>query len=80
MGFRGLIVTAALNMGAVTNIEQSGLMAAMAGCDQLLMPIDDVKVIMDILTELKRNEEFKKQIYNSVKKIIKLKICLNKIH
>jgi beta-N-acetylhexosaminidase len=54
-------------------------MAAMAGCDQLLMPIDEVKVIMDILTELKRNEVFKKQVYNSVKKIIKLKICLNKI-
>ncbi len=79
LGFRGLIVTDALNMGAVTNIEQSGLMAAMAGCDQLLMPVDEVKVIMDILTELKRNEVFKKQVYNSVKKIIKLKICLNKI-
>ena len=73
LGFKGLIVTDALNMGAVSTIKNNGLLAAMAGCDQLLMPIDEEKVIMDILNEIQKNEDFKLQIYNSVKKIIKLK-------
>lgn len=80
LGFKGLIVTDALNMGAVANLEHNGLMAALAGCDQLLMPIDEKKVIIDILSEMGRDEAFKRQIYESVKKIIRLKLCLNKIN
>ena len=80
LGFKGLIVTDALNMGAVSAIKNNGLLAAMAGCDQLLMPIDEEKVIVDILSEIQKNEGFKEQIYDSVKKIIKLKLCLNKIN
>ena len=74
LGFKGLIVTDALNMGAVANLDFNGLMAALAGCDQLLMPIDEKKVIIDILSEMGRDEAFKRQIYESVKKIIRLKI------
>ena len=80
LGFKGLIVTDALNMGGVVNIESNGLKAAQAGCDQLLMPINEEKVLMDILNELHNNEIFKTQIYSSVKKIIRLKICLGKIN
>ena len=80
LGFKGLIVTDALNMGAVSNINNNGLLAAMAGCDQLLMPIDEEKVLTNILNEISRNEDFKKQIYGSVKKIIRLKICLGKVN
>jgi beta-N-acetylhexosaminidase len=80
LGFKGLIVTDALNMGAVSSISNNGLLAAMAGCDQLLMPIDEEKVLMNILNEISKNEEFKLQIYDSVKKIIRLKLCLRKIN
>ena len=80
LGFKGLIVTDALNMGAVSSISNNGLLAAMAGCDQLLMPIDEEKVLMNILNEISKNEEFKLQIYDSVKKIIRLKLCLGKIN
>lgn len=80
LGFKGLIVTDALNMGGVVNVESNGLKAAQAGCDQLLMPINEEKVLMDILNELYNNEIFKTQIYSSVKKIIRLKICLGKIN
>ena len=37
-------------------------------------------VILDILSEMGRDEAFKRQIYESVKKIIRLKLCLNKIN
>jgi beta-N-acetylhexosaminidase len=80
LGFKGLIVTDALNMGGVVNVESNGLKAAQAGCDQLLMPINEEKVLMDILNELYNDEIFKTQIYSSVKKIIRLKICLGKIN
>ena len=80
LGFKGIIVTDALNMGAVSAIKNNGLLAAMAGCDQLLMPIDEEKVLMDILNEIHTDSTFKVQIYDSVKKIIRLKLCLNKIN
>ena len=37
---------------------------------------DEEKALFDILEELNKNEQFKQQIYASVKKIIRLKICL----
>ena len=80
LGFKGLIVTDALNMGAVSSINNNGLLAAMAGCDQLLMPIDEERVLMNLLNEIYKNEKFKLQIYESVKKIIRLKLCLGKIN
>ena len=77
--FEGLIVTDALNMGGVANLENNGLKAAQAGCDQLLMPINEEKVLLDILKLIEKDQTFRKEIYNSVKKIIRLKICLGKL-
>ena len=79
LGFKGLIVTDALNMGGVANLENNGLRAAQAGCDQLLMPIDEEKVMLNILKAIENDQIFKEEIYNSVKKIIRLKICLGKL-
>lgn len=76
LGFKGLVITDAMNMGGVVNVKHNGLKAAKAGCDQLLMPVDEEEVLFDILQEMKENAEFRNGIYNSVKKIIKLKICL----
>jgi len=76
LGFKGLIITDAMNMGGVVNVKHNGLKAAKAGCDQLLMPVDEEEVLFDILQEMKENAEFRNGIYNSVKKIIRLKICL----
>ena len=77
--FKGLIVTDALNMGGVANLENNGLKAAQAGCDQLLMPIDEKKVLLNILELIEKDQTFRKEIYDSVKKIIRLKICLGKL-
>ena len=79
LGFKGLIVTDAMNMGGVSNIEHSGVKATMAGCDMLLMPVEEEQDVYDILAEMKSNESYRQQIYNSVMKIIRLKICLGLI-
>ena len=79
LGFKGLIITDAMNMGGVVNLENCGLLAAQAGCDQLLMPVDEEKDIMDILKAIELDSTFREQVYSSVKKIIRLKVCLGKI-
>ncbi len=76
LDFRGLVITDAMNMGGVRNVPQCGLKAIMAGCDQLLMPVEEMQDVYDILNEMQVNQDFKQQVYTSVKKIIRLKICL----
>ena len=49
LGFKGLVITDAMNMGGVVNVEKCGLKAAQAGCDQLLMPVDEEEVLFSIL-------------------------------
>jgi len=76
MKFKGLVVTDAMNMGGVTPIPNCELKAAQAGCDLILMPVNEEKALFDIVNEMQSDEAFKKQIYASVRKIIRLKICL----
>jgi beta-N-acetylhexosaminidase len=80
LGFKGIVITDAMNMGGVVNVKQSGLKAAKAGCDQLLMPVDEKQVLFNILSEIKKDEDFKKEVYKSVKKIIRMKICLGTLN
>lgn len=79
MKFNGLVITDALNMGGVVSIPNCELKAAKAGCDILLMPVNEKKAVLDIVSEISKDEQFKQQIYASVKKIIRLKICLGLI-
>lgn len=80
LGFKGLIITDAMNiMKAVTYIENAPLKASMAGCDMILMPVNEIETMKMILKEMDINEEYKQQVYQSVKKIIRLKICLGMI-
>jgi beta-N-acetylhexosaminidase len=76
LGFKGIVVTDAMNMGGVIAVKNSGLKAAMAGCDMLLMPVKEQNDIFDIVAKMNEDRAFKAQVYESVKKIIKLKICL----
>lgn len=80
LGFKGLVITDALNiMKAVTIYEDAPLMASKAGCDLLLMPIDEGKVMKSILAEMEKDELYKEQVYQSVRKIIRMKVCLGLI-
>lgn len=77
LGFKGLIITDALNiMKAVTIIENAPLLASRAGNDMLLMPIDETETIQSILAEMEKDPLYKEQVYQSVKKIIRLKLFL----
>jgi len=80
LGFKGLVITDALNiMKAVTIIDNAPLLASKAGNDMLLMPIDETKTINSIIDEMKNDSIYKKQVYQSVKKIIRLKLYLGLI-
>ena len=45
LGFKGLIVTDAMNMGGVNSVPLSSSKAVSAGCDIILMPADIKKHI-----------------------------------
>ena len=77
MNFQGIVITDAMNiMKAVTQVENSPLLAAKAGCDMILMPPNEKQLLNDIHSEYTASDSFKNQIDESVKKIIRLKICL----
>ena len=61
-------------MKAMTIIDNTPLVASKAGNDMLLMPIDETNTIHSILTEMSQDSIYKEQVYQSVKKIIRLKI------
>ncbi|RPI18842.1 MAG: glycoside hydrolase family 3 protein [Ignavibacteriae bacterium] len=76
LGFKGIVITDAMNMGALNKFEHPSLTAVKAGCDMILMPTDETKLLNSILNEMKTDKAFEEQVNNSVKKIIKLKYCL----
>ena len=77
LGFKGLVITDALNiMKAVTIIDNAPLIASKAGNDMLLMPINETETVHSILREMDKDAAYKQQVYQSVKKIIRLKLFL----
>jgi beta-N-acetylhexosaminidase len=75
-GFKGLIVTDAMNMGGVASIPQCEVKAVNAGCDIVLMPVDAKKAFNDILKKYRTDDEFKKKVDASAKRVIRMKIAL----
>jgi beta-N-acetylhexosaminidase len=76
LGFKGLIVTDAMNMGGVVNVPQANFKAINAGCDIVLMPLDAKKAHQEILTAYRTNKEFKKKVDEAAKKVIRMKIAM----
>lgn len=76
LGFSGLIITDGMGMGALKSLDNASLLAASAGCDLILMPTDILGLHRDILTKINSDEKFRKQAIESVKRILRLKICL----
>ncbi len=79
LNFKGLIVTDAMGMGGVVKIPNADVKAVEAGCDIILMPKDAEKAHKVILEKYHANNEFKKGVEASVKRIIRMKICLGLI-
>ena len=73
--FEGLIVTDAMNMGGVRNVPNNNTKAIAAGCDILLMPADARKAHGELMIAY-NDENMKETIDASVRRIIRMKICL----
>jgi len=77
LGFQGLIVTDAMNMGGISKEPNAALKAVQAGCDIVLMPLNVEQAHQEILALYQSDETFRAQVDASVKRIIRMKFCLN---
>lgn len=76
MGFDGIVVTDALDMGAITQsftCSQAATMAVKAGVDVLLIPENPIEAIEALATEAERDENVKRKLIESQTKINKEK-------
>jgi beta-N-acetylhexosaminidase len=75
--FKGLIVTDAMNMGGVRNVPNNSIRAIAAGCDIRLMPADARIAHRELLDAYNKNlDGIQKTIDSSVKRMIRMKLCL----
>lgn len=80
MGFRGIVVTDSMKMDAVRSFGMASYEAVLAGCDMILMPRNERIFIQTVQRGIQEDDEFRKQIMDSVRKIIRLKVCLGLIN
>ncbi|MCR9173290.1 MAG: glycoside hydrolase family 3 protein [bacterium] len=76
LGFKGLIVTDALNMGGVVHFDNVSVRAIEAGCDILLMPVSASETHNALLKKYREQQVFEEKINSSCKRIIRMKVCL----
>lgn len=79
LGFKGLVVTDAMNMGGVTAIKGNSVKAIEAGVDILLMPIDAAKAHSEILARYRTDAAFKAQVDAAAKRVLRMKLCVGAI-
>lgn len=79
LGFDGLIVTDALNMGALDQFNNVSIRALEAGADIVLLPKNIDQSYQSILSKIKTDQEFKRKILEKAEKIIHMKMILNYI-
>lgn len=73
LGFKGLIVTDAMEMHAITNSFTSGeaaILAIQAGSDAVLFPADPEAVIKAIISAVKKGDITEERLNQSVRKIL----------
>jgi len=66
-----------MNMGAVQKIENASLKSVEAGCDMILMEPDEQKLLDSVYKKYMENQAFRNQVDQSVRKVLRLKACLN---
>ncbi|SFT51445.1 beta-N-acetylhexosaminidase [Lishizhenia tianjinensis] len=80
LNFEGLIVTDAMNMGGVRNVDKAEVLAVQAGCDILLMPLDADLAHQRLLGLYSLDEDFRNQVNTACKRIIRAKIAMGLMH
>lgn len=78
-GFKGLIVTDAMNMGGIVAIPNCHVKAVEAGCDIVLMPVDAAKAHSAILKKYRSDAAFKAQVDQAAKRVLRMKLCVGAI-
>lgn len=76
LGFDGVIITDAMNMGAITEYYESDVAAVMAlraGCDMILMPEDFEKAYQGVLQAVQDGTISEDRINDSLKRIYRIK-------
>ncbi|HEU5304465.1 MAG TPA: glycoside hydrolase family 3 N-terminal domain-containing protein [Gemmatimonadales bacterium] len=75
LGFKGLVVTDALNMGGVANAygAEASVRAFLAGADLLLQPADPRAAINAMAAAVARKEISQQRLDGSVRKVLELK-------
>ena len=79
MGYNGIVVTDAMNMGAITagyTADQAALAAVNAGVDIILMPQDYETAYNALLGAVQSGEISEERINASVTRIVKVKMQL----
>ncbi len=76
MGFRGVVITDAMNMGAVSNIKNKNILAFESGADIVLMPSNPEKLHTDLLAKVKKDPSYWKILAPKIKRVLRLKVCL----
>ena len=81
MGYEGLIITDALNMGAVTSLytpAEAAVMAVSAGADLVLMPQDFHQALQGIIDAVNSGTITEERLDESVRRIIDAQLTLVK--
>ena len=81
MGFDGMVITDALNMGAITaqySSSEAAVAALNAGADMLLMPEDFQSAYKGVLSAVESGTVSEARIDESVRRILEVKVPLGK--
>lgn len=77
LGYHGIVITDAMNMGAISqeyNSKEASVMALKAGVDLVLMPADFEEAYQGVLSAIEEGELTEERIDESVRRVLRLKI------
>lgn len=76
LGYQGIVITDAMNMGAISqeyNSKEASVMALKAGVDLVLMPTDFEEAYQGVLSAIEEGELTEERIDESVRRVLRLK-------
>lgn len=76
LGFKGLVVTDAMNMGGISRVKDADILCVKAGCDILLMPLNVRSAHRKLLNLYQKDAEFRAILEQSLRRLIRAKLCL----
>lgn len=77
LGYHGIVITDAMNMGAISqeyNSKEASVMALKAGVDLVLMPADFEEAYQGVLSAIEEGELTEERIDESVRRVLRLKV------